>query len=315
MPALYFSPQQHWLIAANVDSQRVFDEEIDGLGFQLKEWAWDRGRSPFLTDLCLGKKIACDQPFNDCLNVGERLRLMRRSLSIWEQARIRELGKMVAHALEATCRNILVGDSEEEAAGQLGHRLIHRGVEPVNLQAFADGRARRYRRGGPTSATIEHTCVLVATGQRWGLHVTASRTVSFGTPDREFHVDYEIACRQAAMQIAGSVPQSNPANILSAGVRVLQMNQREHEWRLTPPGWLTGHAACELPFLPTTKDALDSGYPLVWLAAVGAANSADTILIGDQGAEIVTPCEMWPLKRIRITGIPIERPDVLIRST
>src|SRR5215470_14172884 len=36
-PALYFSQQQHWLLAANVDSQRLFDEEIDGLGFQLKE--------------------------------------------------------------------------------------------------------------------------------------------------------------------------------------------------------------------------------------------------------------------------------------
>ncbi|HEV3144978.1 MAG TPA: hypothetical protein VGZ47_13895, partial [Gemmataceae bacterium] len=176
-PALFFSSQQHWLLAANVDTQRIFDEEIDGLAFQLKEWAWDRGRGLFLTDLCFGKKMLCDQSFGECVNVGERLRTMRRSLSAWEQERLRELGKSVAHALEATCRNVSLGDSVEEIAGQLGHRLIHRGIEPVDLQVFANGRARRYKRGGPTSANVQHTCVVLATGRRWGLHVTASRTV------------------------------------------------------------------------------------------------------------------------------------------
>ena len=32
-PALYFSGQQHWLLSANMDTQRIFDEEIDGLAF------------------------------------------------------------------------------------------------------------------------------------------------------------------------------------------------------------------------------------------------------------------------------------------
>src|SRR5438552_11118004 len=32
MPFLYFSPEQRWLISSNVDSQRMFDEELDELG-------------------------------------------------------------------------------------------------------------------------------------------------------------------------------------------------------------------------------------------------------------------------------------------
>ncbi len=43
-----------WLIAGNADSQRLFDEEIDGLGFQLKEWPWHWGRDRLLTELCHG---------------------------------------------------------------------------------------------------------------------------------------------------------------------------------------------------------------------------------------------------------------------
>src|SRR5262249_11819823 len=40
LPALYFSPEGRWAICGNADSQRLFDEELDGLGFQLKEWPW-----------------------------------------------------------------------------------------------------------------------------------------------------------------------------------------------------------------------------------------------------------------------------------
>src|SRR6516162_3329775 len=54
-PALYFSPENRWLLSANVDTQRLFDLELDGLGFQLKEWPWHWGRSQCLADLCEGK--------------------------------------------------------------------------------------------------------------------------------------------------------------------------------------------------------------------------------------------------------------------
>src|SRR5262249_31924616 len=55
MPAVYFSADQRWIISANVDSQRLFDEELNGLGFQLKEWSWYAGREQLLADLCHGR--------------------------------------------------------------------------------------------------------------------------------------------------------------------------------------------------------------------------------------------------------------------
>ncbi len=44
-PAVYTNGRQRWLICSNVDTQRLFDEELDRLGFQLKEWSWDGGRA------------------------------------------------------------------------------------------------------------------------------------------------------------------------------------------------------------------------------------------------------------------------------
>src|SRR5205807_4715470 len=51
MPAAYGNGDQRWALCSNVDAQRLFDEELDGLGFQLKEWPWHWGREQLLADL------------------------------------------------------------------------------------------------------------------------------------------------------------------------------------------------------------------------------------------------------------------------
>src|SRR5262249_25249033 len=120
LPAVFFSAQQRCLVCGNVDSQRLFDEEIDALGFQLKEWPWYCGRDQLIADLCQGRRVACDRPFQDFKLVTEQLRQRRRALSLYERACFRSLGQLVAHALEATCRSLNQGESERDAAGQLG---------------------------------------------------------------------------------------------------------------------------------------------------------------------------------------------------
>src|SRR5262249_49173760 len=57
-PALFFSAEQRWLLSANADSQRLFDEELDGLGFQLKEWPWYWSRDKYLVQWAQGRSIA-----------------------------------------------------------------------------------------------------------------------------------------------------------------------------------------------------------------------------------------------------------------
>src|SRR5437870_11274563 len=86
LPALYFSAEQRWVVASNVDSQRLFDEELDGLGFQLKQWPWHAGREQLLADLCHGRSVAGDRPRGGVKPVGEQLRRLRRVLSPYEQA-------------------------------------------------------------------------------------------------------------------------------------------------------------------------------------------------------------------------------------
>ncbi len=312
-PALYCNGEARWVLASNADSQRIFDEEVDGLGFQLKEWPWHWGREQLLNDLCQNRRVACDRPIGNLKFVGDVLRRLRRLTTPYEQACYRVLGQLLAHALEATCRNIEQGQTEREAAGQLSHRLLHRGAQVIHIGVADDDRSRLYRHFSFTSMPIRHYAVLTATARKYGLTATASRSVSFGELPAEFRNDHNAVCRVSASYLASTWPDAVPREILLAGRRIYLVSGYEHEWLHCPQGHLTGRAAVELPLTPKTEELFQAGLAVTWHASAGAATSCDTFLITEKGPETLTLAEVWPLKRIRIQGAELIRPDVLVR--
>jgi len=312
-PCLFFTPDQRWVLCCNVDSQRLFDEEVDGLGFLLKEWPWHWGREQLLSDLCHGRKVAVDQQRADAEFIGDRLRRRRRTMDRYEQACYTALGQILSHALEATCRTLNAGETEREVAGQLSHRLLHRGVQPLVVSVGADGRSRQYRQPGFTSAPVSKYVVLSATARKYGLVATASRTVCFGEVDPELRREHDAATKVSAAYIAATWPDAVPREVLQTGRRIYQVCDFEHEWRLAPQGWITGRALVELSLTPKTEDLFTAGWTVTWRASAGAAMSCDTFIVSDDGPQSVTPVEYWPLRRIRIQGAEFLRPDILQR--
>jgi Xaa-Pro aminopeptidase len=311
--AVYCTPEARWVVAGGADAQRLFDEEIDGLGFQLKEWPWHWGREQLLAELCGAKKVACDRPLPDAVLVEEQLRHSRRRMTLYDQACYRAMGMTLAHALEATCRAIAPGDTEREVAGHLAHRLIHRGVHPVHIGVAADGRSRLYRRFGYTPAEVRRYAVLTATGRKYGVHATASRSVCFGALPDEFRREHNAGCRVGASYLASTWPDAVPREILLAGRRIYLISGFEHEWMQAPQGHLTGRAPVELALTPSTEELFEPGWVVTWSANAGAALACDTFLITDDGARDLTPADGWPQKRIRVQGADMHCPDVLQR--
>ncbi|HEV3446847.1 MAG TPA: M24 family metallopeptidase [Gemmataceae bacterium] len=313
LPALYFTADQRWVIASNVDAQRLFDEELNGLGFQLKEWPWHWGREQLVADLCHNRKMISDRPFNSHKVVADQLRGLRRLLTPYEQACFQVLGPLVSHALEATCRTMNAEITEREVAAQLSHRLLHRGAQPICIEVAADGRSRRYRQCGYTSLPVRRYCVMTLTARKYGLYATSSRAVCFGEPDPAFKKEHDAACKISATYIASTWPDAMPRQILAAGQHTYRLTGFEHEWRLCPQGHITGRLPVEMNLLPSTEQLFQANWGITWHASVGAAFSTDTFLISEEGPRLITPPEAWPLKRIKIQGAEFFRPDLLLR--
>lgn len=313
-PGVYTNGRQRWLVSSNIDSQRLFDEELDLLGFQLKEWSWLTGRSDLLFNITLGRKVAADRPFPNVPMINDRLRPLLRVLSAYERERYRDLGAQVAHVVEATARTLQRGESEAEIAGQLGHRMLRRGIEPVAISVTGDGRGAKFRRSGFTLAPVRQTCVLQATAQRDGLYATAARTISFGPPPDEFRVAHDLAVKIAAAYRSFSVPGAQLAPLAEVAATMLAGSPFEFDTRLSQPGYGAGRFAAEELRRAGQDEPLSFGQAVVWQPRVGPAVCADTVLVTASGPEVVTPSTEWPFKRVTARDITSDVPDILLRE-
>jgi Xaa-Pro dipeptidase len=313
-PAIYTDGRQRWLICSHVDSQRLFDEELDRLGFQLKEWPWEGSRANLLESIVQGRKIAIDRPIGKAPQLMLPLRYLVRELSLYEQSCYRELGQAVAHAVEATGRHCSIGETEAEVAGQLGHRLLRHGIEPAVLSVVADDRGAKYRRVGFGPTPLRRTCTIQATGQRHGLYVTCSRTISFGPPPPEYRQAYDLALRLAALYRSLTTAGQTIGSVAEAGRTILAHTPFEYDWRLSSPGYGTGRYPAEELRRAGQEEPLLAGQAILWQPRVGPAALVDTFLTTTEQTIPVTPPEDWPVVRLSVRGGPYyDIPDILIR--
>lgn len=311
--SLFINPDARVLLTRSPDSQRLFDWEVSNLGFQMKERPWLEDHSLLMADLCRGRNTGADIPFERCRDVSDYLTTLRLPLSLYETQQLRELGRAVVHAVEATARTFQRGETESEVAGQVAHRLMRLNVQPVRIQVAAEGRTKWHRHAAYGDAQVQRTCTISAVGRRRGLHLGVSRTVCFGTPPKDAR-EAHLACLM--VQSAGMYFSQNGLKLGDAWRRVQRIYEKfghSEEWYLSDQGHVTGYEAVEAPIVPDSTFLLASGMPVQWRSSIGVGVAEDTILVQDSGFELLTPVENWPQTAVDIKQVKVPRPDILVR--
>lgn len=311
---LFINKQSRAVVADNVQSSRVFEEEVAGLGFHLKERPWHEPAEGTLAALGRGKRVACDRAAFGLPDEGEGLLPLRLSLTRLERQRLRELGRTLTLAVEATCRNFDPGETEADLAGHLAHRLIREGVSPVDLRVASDDRLERYRSPTFKAAPIYRRAIVAATGRRHGLHASVTRIVSFGRVDPAFRQAHAVAAMVDATYIYFSRAGEPLTEIFRRARRIFEKNLHPHEWTLDYQGFATGYSPCELPLLPDRDWRLPGDMALCWSPSVLSARSEDTTVVDARGGfEVVTEAQRWPKLEVMVKGFPVPRPGILER--
>jgi Xaa-Pro aminopeptidase len=310
---LFINRNSRAILADNVQSPRVFEEEVAGLGFHLKERPWHEPAQATLAALSRNRRIASDRPglglSSECLG----LRELRLRLSKPERQRLRELGRSLTLCVEATCRNFEPGESEADLAGHLAHRLLREGITPVELSIAGDDRHRHYRRPTFKSAPIRRRAVITATGRRHGLCASVTRIVAFGPVDPEFREAHTIASMVNATAIYFSRPGQPVSEVFRRIRRIYEKFGRPHEWTLAEQGAIVGYSPGELPLLPDSDFLLRPDLALSWSPSVGSARSEDTVVVDQRGFEVVTEAQRWPKLDVLVKGFNLPRPGILER--
>jgi Xaa-Pro dipeptidase len=312
---LYINRTSRAVITDNVQSARVFEEELAGLGFALKERPWFEEPSRVVAELGHNRRVACDlgPPCSPWAGEADAIRALRRRLTPLERQRLRELGRTLTLAVEATCRNFDRGEREADVAGHLAHRLIREGVVPVDLRVSGDDRLARYRQPTFKAAPIENRVTITVTGRRHGLCASVSRTVSFGPPDDEFRRCHVLAAMVDATCIYFARAGEPVSEVFRRARRIFEKFGDPHEWTLDYLGCLLGYSPREVLLRPDTAMALDNDEALCWSPSVGPARSSDTTVTDARGYENVTAAQDWPQLDVSVKGYTVPRPGILER--
>lgn len=313
--ALFITPEARVIVTTDVDSTQLFEREVAGLGFQLKERPWHEPRTALIEDLCRGRTVASDTGFRGTEDVSVQLLGMRVPLTVLECDRLRDLGRRLAHAIEATARHCRPQQSEVEIAAELAHRLIKHEVIPVRLQVMADGQAHRYPHWSFGDRRLEQFCTMAAVGRYKGLCAAAARTVCFGELPRPLREGHQRAVLMQATGMYFSRPHWELHEVWSRVRRIYEKYDCPNEWRFADQAEIIGYEPCEAPVVPKSEFHLDRHMAVHWHPKVGPAMLGDTILVGVEGGEVLTPMEVWPKLTVQIKGTPLARPDILKRTS
>lgn len=312
--AALVTPEARVILCCNVDSGQIFDRDLMGLGFLLKERPWTEDLNILRHDVCRGRKTAADTWFPGTENVAPDLVPFRVQYGQRELERFRELGRDVSHAVEATARNFEVGSTESEIAGHLAHRLIKHGIQPVQMQVMADAQGWRYRHWAYGEDRVERHCVISAVGRRHGLHVGATRTVCLGDPSTELQQVHKLA---SIVQATGLFFTQDGWKMEETWSRVSRIYEKfgvPDEWRCAEQADVIGYNVSETSLLPSSQHVFRQGQAVFWHPSVRSSLVGDTILVGAGHNEVLTSCQNWPIISVQVKGQTIERPSLLIRE-
>lgn len=298
-----------------VDSGQLFDREVPGLGFQVKERPWTEPRDVLIADLVRGRNVGSDSGVLGLPNLSHELADFRRTIMAKEAVQLRTLGRWVSHAIEAAARNLKRGLSEAEIAGEISHRLIKHEITPVRIQVQADGQGARYRHWAYGMDKVERHCVISAVGRMAGLHAGCTRTVCFGTPPKDMIDTHQVATLLQATGMYFSQAGWEVAETWKRLQRIYEKFGVPDEWRLAEQAETMGYDLSGMSVTPNSSAKFSDGQVVHWHPSVRFAATGDTILIHKDRTELITPCEVWPMVKIQIKGVTIERPAILNRES
>lgn len=307
-----------WVLTSNIEAPRIMDEELAGLGFELKEVRWyvPSERPELLREALKNMRVASDDGMPGTEDIEPHLPPLRMSLTRHETEKYRWLGRQAGTAIGDVCRKITRGMTEEEIAGMLFHHVQKRSVKPTVLLVAADERISKYRHPIPTPVKVKGAVMVILCARAWGLVCSVTRLVHFGKMPQELRNKHEAVCRVDGAFITASRVGALYADVFDKGRAAYGEQGYTLEWQKHHQGGPTGYLEREFTVNPDTSRAwrIGSGHAIAWNPSITGTKSEDTILVTTKGTEVITATPGWPVVKVATGGRLLPRPDWLVKG-
>ncbi|MEL7238020.1 MAG: M24 family metallopeptidase [Planctomycetota bacterium] len=310
-------------VTANIETQRLLDEELDGSDIPVIEGPWHdpagqaKAFLDHIGDLKLDHaKIAADAPLlqADLPSMPGDFAQLRWQLTPQEQDRYREGGQRTAGAMEQACEAFEQGMDEHDLAAIQDHCLRAAGLTPMLALVACDERIDKYRHPIPTAQTLERYAMVVTCSGFGGLISNVTRFVHFGEmPEQLTAVQQAVADVDTVANLSCR-PGRTLGDVLADIRGAYKSAGFEDEWQLHHQGGSTGYAGRDVFAVPGNATKVLADQAFAWNPSITGYKSEDTVLVDDEGLEILTGhSDDWPTIVGRSEDGELPRPGVLIK--
>lgn len=293
-----------------IEAPRFETEELAGLPLTVQAYSWyrDSERDRLIRELAGAGPLGSDVFLPGSRLVAADLAPLRWTLLPEEQAWARQMGQALAGALEDAARHVEPGMTEYEIAADVAARVVAAGMDPVVNLVATDERLWRYRHPLPTGRRLHRHALLVVCGRARGLVLSCSRMVHFGEPPVDLRRRVQAVAAIDAALISGTRPGVRVADLFARTQALYAELGFPDEWERHHQGGLAGYLSREYRATPDSPYTVAEGQLFAWNPTVPGAKSEDTILVTEEGSEVLTETGTWPY--IELDGI--RRPDLLV---
>lgn len=297
------------LLTSNIEATRLAEEQLPGLEpASVRTFAWYEDNLPAFLAHLTGEALAAGRPLGadfagpGLKDLSTEIQACRRPLLPEEIGRLRTLAADLSAVFETAAGRVTPGLTEWEVAGLLSGETVARGAQVAGVLVGADERARRCRHPLMVGKKIERYVLMGMVVQRGGLHAALSRALHFGPVPSELALRQEAVVSVLAALLGASRPGVRLREALAAAQEAYGQAGFPGEWRHHHQGGLTGYLPREHVAHPGSAVEVAAGCALAWNPTVEGTKAEETVLVTEDGPELLTHTPGWPVLRRRAGG-------------
>ena len=306
---LLITDEKVYLLANNIEADRLITEEIPGLPVEKVSYSWwEAGGLEKIR-----KEVIGSETIKTDAELGGKFAQLRWDLSAQDRARYLDAGASVATALDKVAYAILPGQSEQEVATLLRQESLAVGVAANVALVAVDERIFAYRHPMPTAKKLVRYALLAVAGEKHGLHASATRLVHFGEPPAELKKRHHAVAVVDAAFIGATRPDATIGEVFELGQRAYREVGFADEWQRHHQGGMAGYMGREIRATAASSELIRAGQAFAWNPSIAGTKSEDTILVGPDGNTVITQSPIFPRIKVEYGGVVMERSGILVR--
>jgi Xaa-Pro dipeptidase len=313
---ILITPDRVVLITDNLEMQRIIDEEINDLPIEKQEIDWfkdDLGKA--IIENAGTNKIASDIKIDGLMKLDDNFDRIQYQLTEQEKNRFRQLGKETSLCFTKIAHEIELGMNELDVTAMVSYELTKRNIRPILILVASDNRISDYRHPVPTFNKINQYVMYVVIGSVGGLNLSMTRFVHFGAIPPELKKKHQAIINIDARLIHNTRPGKKLSELFREHIKNYKKFGYPDEWKKLHQGGSTSYRVRDIKPDLNTPDTemvmLNQAY--AWNPSITGIKSEDTILINENGNEIISEDKNWPLVKVEFDNEEIFRPGIFTK--